>query len=58
MLVPIYVDFGKGWTRLGAAKMVGNSTVDIPNIPVAQTPKRVSLCALNDVLYTSMEGKK
>jgi hypothetical protein len=58
MLVPIYADFGKGWTRLGAAKMVGNATVEIPNIPLPQAPKRVTLCALDDVLYTSIENKK
>ena len=58
MLVPFYADFGKGWTRLGAVKLAGNSTVEIPNIPLPQAPKRVTLCALNDVLYTSFEGKK
>jgi hypothetical protein len=56
MLVPIYVDFGKGWTRLGAARMIGNSTVDIP-APLPQAPKKVTLCALDDVLYTSFSGK-
>lgn len=58
MMVPIYADFGKGWTRLGAAKMVGNATVEIPNIPLPQAPKRVTVCALDDVLYTSLETKK
>jgi hypothetical protein len=56
MLVPIYVDFGKGWTRLGAARMVGNSTVEIP-APLPQLPKKVTLCALDDVLYTSFDSK-
>ena len=56
MLVPIYVDFGKGWTRLGAAKMVGNTTVDIP-APLPAAPKKVTLCALDDVLYTSLNAK-
>ena len=56
MLVPIYVDFGKGWTRLGAAKMVGNSTVEIP-APLPQLPKKVTLCALDDVLFTSFDSK-
>lgn len=57
MLVPIYADFGKGWVRLGAAKMTGNSTVDIP-IPLPQAPKKLTLCALDDVLYTSLDAKK
>jgi hypothetical protein len=56
MLVPIYVDFGKGWTRLGAAKMVGNTTVEIP-APLPQAPKKVTLCALDDVLFTSLDSK-
>jgi len=57
MLVPIYADFGKGWTRLGAAKITGNATVEIP-IPLPQAPKKVTLCALDDVLYTSLESNK
>ena len=54
MLVPIYADFGKGWTRLGAAKITGNASVEIP-IPLPQAPKKVTLCALDDVLYTSLD---
>lgn len=57
MMVPIYVDMGKGWTRLGAARMVGNSTVEIPNVKLPQPAKRMTLCALNDVLYTSLDVK-
>ncbi|MDX6612978.1 MAG: hypothetical protein QOD75_2164 [Blastocatellia bacterium] len=58
MLVPFYADFGKGWTRLGAVKMVGNTSVEIPNIPLPQAPKRVTLCALADVLYTSFDTNR
>lgn len=58
MLVPVWVDFGKGWVRLGSATLVGNSTVDLPNIPLEQTPKRVAICALNDVLATSIANNK
>lgn len=57
-LVPIYADFGKGWTRLGAAKLVGNTSVEIPSFPVPQHPKRVTLSAMADVLYTSLDGGK
>lgn len=57
MLVPIYADFGKGWTRLGAAKITGNASVEIP-IPLPQAPKKLTLCALDDVLYTSLDVKK
>ncbi len=55
MLVPIYADFGKGWTRLGAAALKGNSTLDLTNVPLPQQPKRLTLCALDDVLYTNLQ---
>jgi hypothetical protein len=58
MKVPIYVDFGKGWTRLGAVAIVGNSSVDLPIIPLPQAPKRAAIAALNDVLATSIENNK
>lgn len=58
MLVPLYVDFGKGWTRLGQVTIVGNSTVDIPPIKLPPGLKRAALCALNDVLATSIENVK
>jgi aminopeptidase N len=58
MLVPVYVDYGRGWTKLGNATIVGNSSVDLPNIPLAAQPKRVAICALNDVLATSIQNNK
>ncbi len=58
MLVPVYVDFGKGWTRLGSARMIGNSSVDITNLKLATTPKRVAICALNDVLAANIQNSK
>ena len=58
MLVPIYVDMGKGWTRLGSARMVGNTTVEIKDIKLPAAPKRVAVCAMNDVLATSIENSK
>jgi hypothetical protein len=58
MLVPVWVDFGKGWIKLGSATLVGNSSVDLPNIPLPQTPKRVAVAALNDVLATSIQNNK
>ena len=58
MLVPIYVDFGKGWARLGAARINGNSSVELKNIKLGGVPKRVATCALNDVLATSIENSK
>jgi Carboxypeptidase regulatory-like domain/Peptidase family M1 domain len=58
MLVPVYVDFGKGWARLGAAAITGNSSVELKNLVLPQMPKRVAVCALNDVLATSIENTK
>jgi hypothetical protein len=56
MIVPIYLDLGKGWTKLGSARLVGNATLDIKDLKLAAVPKRVALCALNDVLATSIEN--
>lgn len=58
MRVPIWIDFGKGWTRLGAATLVGNTSFDLPNVPMAQAPKRVAVAALNDVLATSIQNNR
>ena len=58
MLVPIYVDMGKGWSRLGSARMTGNTTVEIKDIKLPAAPKRVAVCAMNDVLATSIENSK
>ncbi|HEX3249814.1 MAG TPA: carboxypeptidase regulatory-like domain-containing protein [Pyrinomonadaceae bacterium] len=58
MLVPIYVDMGKGWSRLGSARMIGNTSVDIKDIKLPSAPKRVAVCAWNDVLATSIENSK
>jgi hypothetical protein len=58
MLVPIYVDFGKGWTSFGSARINGNSSVELKNIKLPAVPKRVAVCALHDVLATSIENSK
>ena len=60
MRVPVWVDFGKGWVRLGSATINGNSTVELSAtpIPLPQTPKRVAIAALNDVLAVQIENVK
>ena len=58
MLVPVYVDFGKGWIRIGAATIVGNSSVDLNNIKLPQTAKRAAICAQNDVLALNIQNTK
>ncbi|HKP48032.1 MAG TPA: carboxypeptidase regulatory-like domain-containing protein [Pyrinomonadaceae bacterium] len=56
MLVPLYADFGKGWAKLGAARIVGNNSVDITNLKMASPPKKAAICALNDVLAASIQN--
>lgn len=58
MRVPVYLDFGKGWVRLGAANLTGNKTVEIPNITLPQAPKRASIAAYNDVLALNIDNVK
>ncbi len=58
MIVPIYIDMGKGWAKLGSARILGNSSIDIKGIKLPAVPKRVAVCAMNDVLATSIENSK
>jgi hypothetical protein len=58
MPVPIYLDFGKGWVRLGSATVVGNNTVDLGNIKLPVPAKRAAICAMNDVLALSVQNTK
>jgi hypothetical protein len=58
MRVPLYVDYGKGWVRLGSAALAGNSTVDIGNIKLPKGLKRAAICAWNDVLALSIQNNK
>ncbi len=57
MAVPLYLDFGKGWTKLGSALIQGNSSVDV-NVKLSGVPKRAAIAALNDVLALSIENGK
>src|ERR1041385_7233693 len=58
MLVPLYVDMGKEIGKLRAARTTGNTTVDINDLKLPMAPKRVAVCAMNDVLATSIENSK
>lgn len=58
MVVPVYVDFGKGWVKLGSARLVGNSSIDLKDVKLPQAPKRATICAFKDVLATSIESSK
>ena len=57
MLVPIYIDMGKGWAKIGSAQIAGNTSVDI-SLKLPSVPKRIAACAMNDVLATSIENSK
>lgn len=58
MIVPLYLDFGNGWVSAGSVTIVGNKSFDLGNIPLPQAPKKVAICALSDVLATSIENVK
>jgi hypothetical protein len=58
MIVPLYVDFGKGWTYMGNTRMVGNTVLDIKDIALPAEPKRVAVAALDDVLTEKIENNK
>jgi hypothetical protein len=58
MRVPVYVDFGKGWQRIGAATVGGNSAVDLNNVKLPKGAKRASICALSDVLAANIQNSK
>jgi hypothetical protein len=58
MLVPLYIDMGRGWAKLGAARMTGNTSIEIKDVKLPAVPKRVAVCAMNDVLATSIENTK
>jgi len=57
MLVPVYLDYGKGrLVRLGVAGLIGNSSVE-REIKLAEPPERMTLAALEDVLCTKQESR-
>ncbi|MCA1619973.1 MAG: carboxypeptidase regulatory-like domain-containing protein [Acidobacteria bacterium] len=58
MRVPLYVDFGKGWVRLGSVTLNGNTSFDIPATQLPQAPRRAAIAALNDVLAVQIENVK
>jgi hypothetical protein len=58
MLVPVYVDYGKGWARMGSATLTGNTSIDLNNEKLPRAAKRASLCALDDVLALTIQNSK
>jgi hypothetical protein len=58
MLVPVYVDFGKGWVKLGAAPVRGNTSFELKGVKLPMAPKQVSICAKSDVLAIKIQNNK
>lgn len=58
MPVPVYVDYGNGWVRLGTVGLAGNSTVDIGKVTIAKGAKRAAICAMADVLALKIQNNK
>jgi hypothetical protein len=58
MLVPLYLDFGNGWVKLGTAKLAGNTTVELQGIKLPEAPKRAAICAMNDILALNVQNGK
>lgn len=52
MLVPVYLDYGDKLIRLGNILMKGNSTSPQLKLQLPKKPKRVLLCAFEDILCT------
>ena len=58
MLVPIYIDLGKGWVKIGSVTLAGNTTYELKNIKLPVPPKKAGICVFNDVLATSIQNVK
>jgi hypothetical protein len=57
MLVPIYLDYGKGFVRLGEATLIGNSSVELKDVKLPMAAKRAAACSLQDVLALSVQNE-
>ena len=58
MRVPVYIDLGKGWMKLGSANIAGNASIDLNEIKIGQPIKRVAICANDDVLALNVQNGK
>ena len=58
MLVPIYLDLGKGWIKVGSANITGNNSVDMKDVKLPAPAKRAAICAMNDVLALNIQNSK
>lgn len=58
MLVPLYLDFGGGWVKFGAAAITGNKSVELNEVRLPQPAKRAAICVMNDVLALNIQNAK
>jgi len=58
MLVPVYADFGKGWVKVGAGMMTGNTSTELKGVKLPQAAKRAAVCALDDILALNTQNSK
>jgi hypothetical protein len=57
MVVPIYVDYGKGFIKLGSATLIGNASVALKNVKLPGAAKRAAACAADDVLALHVQNE-
>jgi hypothetical protein len=57
MIVPIYVDYGKGFSKLGSATLIGNSSVALKDVKLPGAAKRAAACAVDDVLALHIQSE-
>ena len=58
MLVPVYVDYGKGMVMLGQARMIGNTSAELKDVKLTGPAKRAAICAMDDVLALNIQNVK
>jgi hypothetical protein len=58
MPVPVYADYGKGWTKIGSGVIKGNHSMNLGSVKLPSVPKKVAICALNDVLALHIDNNK
>lgn len=58
MPVPVYIDFGEGYVSLGTVTIAGNNSIELNDIQLPRTPKKITIAALNDVLMTNLDVVK
>ncbi len=49
MLVPVFVDYGEGWVRIGQVGVIGNNTRTTDTV-LPKAPKKVGLNVYKEIL--------